>query len=160
MDDSNLVWKSLGLGAISGMRSMAAPATLSRAIERGDVDGLENTPFAVLGSPKVSAALQLFEIGEMLVDKLPVAPSRTSPPPLLGRAASGALVGAALFASAERRAVAGGLLGAAAALASAYATERLRLQIAEQLRVPGSVVALLEDGVVLFGGACLLRQEI
>jgi len=156
MDDS--VWRTLGLGAIAGMRSMAAPAALSRAVERGDIDGLENTPFAVLGSSEIATALRMFEIGEFIVDKLPVmVPSRTSPPPLLGRAASGAIVGAALFASDGRRSAAGGVLGAASALASAYATERLRLQIAERLGVPDSIVALLEDGIAVFGGARLLQ---
>jgi len=156
MDDS--VWRTLGLGAIAGMRSMAAPAALSRAVERGDIDGLENTPFAVLGSSEIAMALRMFEIGEFIVDKLPVmVPSRTSPPPLLGRAASGAIVGAALFASDGRRSAAGGVLGAASALASAYATERLRLQIAERLGVPDLIVALSEDAIVLFGCARLLQ---
>ncbi len=158
MDDSDLVRKTLVLGSIAGMRSMAAPATLSRAVERGDVGSLEGTPFAALGSPRVSTALRLFEIGEMFVDKLPViVPSRTSPPPLLGRAASGGLVGAALFASDGRRAAAGGVLGAVSAVTAAYATERLRLQIAERLGIPDFVAALSEDAIVLFGTARLLR---
>jgi uncharacterized membrane protein len=140
------------------MRSMAAPATLSRAVVRGDVGGLESTPFAVLGSSGVSTVLRMFEIGELFVDKLPViVPSRTAPPPLLGRVASGAFVGAALFASGGRRSAAGGVLGAGAALASAYATERLRQRVAERLGVPDPVVALAEDAVVLFVGARLLR---
>jgi uncharacterized membrane protein len=99
VNDPDLVWRAVGLGAIAGMRSMAAPAALSRAAERGDVGSLEGTLFAALGSPGVSTVLRLFEIGEMFVDKLPVVvPSRTSPPPLSGRAASGALV---LFGSAR-----------------------------------------------------------
>jgi len=156
MDDS--VWRTLGLGAIAGMRSMAAPAALSRAVERGDIGGLENTPFAVLGSPRVSTVLRMFEIGEFIVDKLPVmVPSRTSPPPLLGRAASGAIAGAALFASGGRRMETGGVLGAASALVAAYATERLRLQIAERLGVPDLIVALSEDAIAVFGGARLLQ---
>ena len=158
MDDSGLVWRTAGLGAIAGMRSMAAPATLSRAVERGYVNGLENTPFAVLGSPGLSAVLRMFEIGEMFVDKLPVmVPSRTAPLPLLGRAASSAIAGAALFASGGRRIATGAVLGAGAALASAYATERLRQQVAEKLGVPDLAVALSEDAIVLFGGARLLR---
>ena len=157
MDNSNIVWRTLGLGAIAGIRSMAAPAALSKAVERGDVGGLEQTPFAALGSPGVSTVLRLFEIGEILVDKLPVTPSRTSPPPLLGRMASGGLVGAALFASENRRAAVGGALGAAAALAGAFAGEHLRLLGAERLGIPDPIVALLEDGVVLFGAARLLR---
>ena len=158
MGDSSFVWKTLGLGAIAGLRSMAAPAALSRAVERGDVDGLENTPFAALGSSRVSTVLRVFEIGEMFVDKLSViVPSRTSPPPLLGRAASGALVGAALFASRGRQTTTGGVLGAVSAVAAAYATERLRLQISERLGIPDLAVALSEDALVLFGSARLLR---
>jgi uncharacterized membrane protein len=134
---------------------MAAPAALSRAAEQGDIGSLEGTPFAALGSPSVPTALRLFEVGEMFVDKLPVAPSRTSPLPLLGRAASGALVGAALFASGGRQMMTGGVMGAVSAVAAAYATERLRLQIAERLGIPDFVVALSEDALVLFGSARL-----
>ena len=136
---------------------MAAPAALSRAAERGDIGSLEGTLFAALGSPSVSTALRLFEIGELIVDKVPVVPSRTSPLPLLGRAASGALVGAALFASGGRQTMTGGVLGAVSAVVAAYATERLRLQIAERLGLPDFVVALSEDALVLFGSARLLR---
>jgi uncharacterized membrane protein len=149
--------RTLILGAVAGMRAMAAPATLSRAVVRGDVDGLENTPFAALGSPEVSTMLRMFEIGEMFVDKLPAVPSRTSLPPLLGRAVSGGLVGAALFASEGRRAATGGALGGAAAVASAYAGEQLRAQVGQLTGVPDPAVALLEDAVVLLGAHRLLR---
>jgi uncharacterized membrane protein len=149
--------RALGLGAVAGFRSMAAPAALSRAAANGRLDGLGATPFAVLGSSRVSRLLTLFEVGELIVDKLPIVPSRTSSPPLFGRAASGAFVGAALFASEGRRAATGGALGAAAAVASAYAGERLRAQIGQLTGAPDPAVALLEDAVVLFGSHRLLR---
>jgi uncharacterized membrane protein len=145
------------MGAIAGFRSTAAPAALSRAISDGRIEGLEETPFAILGSPGGSAALRRMEIGEFIVDKLPVTPSRTSPPPLLGRALSGALVGAALFTSERRHAAVGGILGAAAAVVAAYAGERLRLRAAQKFGIPSPIVALLEDGLVLLAGARLLR---
>jgi uncharacterized membrane protein len=152
-----MLLRTLGLGAVAGARSMAAPAALSRAVGRGDVGGLEDTPFAALGSPGVTTALRVLEVGELFVDKLPVAPSRTSPPPLLGRAASGGLVGAALFASGGGRMAAGGVLGAVSALVGAYAAERLRLLGAQKLGVPDTLLALLEDCIVLLGAARLLR---
>jgi uncharacterized membrane protein len=136
---------------------MSAPATLSRAVSDGRIEGLEETPFSALGSPGVSTMLRILEIGELIVDKLPVTPSRTSPPPLLVRAASGGLVGAALFASENRRSLVGGSLGATAAAVSAYAGERLRLAVAVKLGVPDPVVALMEDGLVLLAGSRLLR---
>ena len=109
---------------------MAAPAALSRAVSEGRIEGLEERPFSILGSPGVSTVLRIMEIGELIVDKLPVTPSRTSPLPLLGRMASSALVGAALFASEDRGQAVGGVLGSAAALAAAYAGESLRVQAA------------------------------
>jgi uncharacterized membrane protein len=151
------VIRVLGLGTIAGSRTVAAPAALSRAVSDGRIEGLEDTPFAILGSPGVSTVLRILELGELIVDKLPVTPSRTSPPPLLGRAASGGLVGAALFASENRRTLVGGALGAVAAAVSAYAGERLRLQAAEKLGVPDPFVALLEDGLVLLAVSRLLR---
>ena len=149
--------RALGLGAVAGLRSMAAPAALSRAAAQGRLDGLGATPLAVLGSSRVSRLLTLFEVGELIGDKLPLAPSRTSLPPLIGRAASGALVGAALFASEGRRAATGGALGAVAAVTSAYAGERLRVQLGELTGAPDPVVALLEDAVALFGSRRLLQ---
>jgi uncharacterized membrane protein len=151
------VARALGLGAIAGSRALAAPAALSRAVSDGRIDGLEDTPFAAIGSRGVSTALWIMEIGEFVVDKLPLAPSRTSLSPLLGRMASGAFVGAALFASQGRRTVTGGVLGATSALASAYAGERLRMQISKLTGLPDPVVALLEDSIAVLGSAYLLR---
>ena len=156
-DDYGTIWRTLGLGAIAGVRSMAAPAILSRSAVEDRVGGLEGTPFAMLGSPRVSTVLRTLEIGEMFGDKTPFIPSRTSLLPLLGRAVIGAVVGAALFASEGRRTATGGVLGAVSAMAAAYAAERLRMQIIQRLGVPNVVAGLLEDGVVLFGGPRLLR---
>jgi uncharacterized membrane protein len=157
VNDSNLAVRAAGLGAIAGLRSMAAPAAMSRAAAEGRVGSLRETPFAPLGSSKVSTLLTLFEVGELVGDKLPMTPSRTSLPPLLGRAASGAVVGAALFVSGGRRAATGAILGAASAVVGAYAGERLRSRTGEWLGVPDPIVGLLEDGIAAFGVSRLLR---
>ena len=156
MGSSDAVWKALGLGGIAGLRSMAAPAILSRSLAQGRVGGLEDTPFAALGSPGVSTALQALAVAEMIADKTPFIPSRTSLPVLLGRAASGALVGAASFASEKRRPAAGGALGAASAMTAAYAGEKFRTEGAQRLGLPNFIAGLLEDGLVLLGGRRLL----
>ena len=132
----------MGLATIAGLRSMAAPALLSRAIQRGDIAELQYTPFAALGFPKVSVVLQLMMIGEMVADKTPFVPARTS---------SFALAG-------KRRPAPGAVLGALSALPAAYAGEKLRVKGTEKLGVPGQLLGLLEDGVVLSLGTRLLRQ--
>lgn len=152
-------YSALGLAAIAGLRSMAAPALLSRAVRRGDVGGLQDTPFVTLGYPKVSSTLQLMMIGEMVADKTPYIPSRTSVPALLGRGLSGALVGATLFTSMGHRGTSGAALGALCAAATAYTGEQLRAKGAEKLGLPDIVLAFVEDGIVLFGGTRLLHEQ-
>lgn len=147
----------LAFAALSGLRSVAPPALLARAIRRGDVPDPKGTPFDLLGL--LSPLLQLLMVGEMAADKTPFVPSRTAAGPLLGRAASGALVAAALRASAGR----GGkgsaaLLGGLSAVAAAFAAENLRTHGAQKLGAPDPVLALLEDGLVLVAGTRLLRR--
>lgn len=149
--------KALGLGAISGLRSASGPAFVSRAASRGGLD-LGGTRLAFLGSPRLSKALLVMALGELLGDKLPTTPSRTALPPLLGRAASGGVVGAALFVAEGRRAVAGAALGSSAAVAAAFAGESLRALLSEKGGLPDPVVALAEDAVVLLVGSRSLRS--
>ena len=149
--------RALGLGAISGLRSLSGTAFVSRTASRGDLD-LDRTVFAFLGSPRISKALVLMELGELVGDKLPITPSRTSLPPLLGRAASGALVGAAIFVSEGRRASMGAALGSTAAIAAGFAGERIRALTVEKTGLPDPVVALAEDAAVLLIGLHFSRN--
>ena len=98
--------QAIGLGAISGLRSASGPAFVSRAASQGGLD-LDGTFLSFLGSPILSKVLLVAELGEIVGDKLPMTPGRTTLPPLLGRAASGALVGAAVFLSEGRRTASG-----------------------------------------------------
>lgn len=144
--------------ALSGLRSLAGPALLARAARRGDVEIPDTVPLANLPS-RLSLLLQVFMVGEMAADKTPFVPSRTSRGALLGRALSGAFVGAALFASAGRGRSSGALLGALSTVTAAYAGEKLRAQGVEKLGVSDVVPALLEDGLVLYLGTRLLRER-
>ena len=149
--------KALTLGAISGLRSMSGPAFVSRAASQGRLN-LEGTSLGFLGSPRVSRALMVMKLGELIGDKLPIIPSRTSLPILFGRAASGALVGAALFASDGRRITTGAALGSSAAIAAALAGEKLRALASEKTGLPDPLFALAEDAVVLLVGSRSLRD--
>jgi uncharacterized membrane protein len=145
------VSRALGLGAISGLRSMSGPALVSLAASHGRLN-LEGTHLAFLGSSRLSKVLVLMELGELVVDKLPQTPSRTEFPSLLGRAACGALVGTAVFVSDGRRATTGAALGSTAAIVAAFAGERLRALAVEKTGLPDPVVALAGDATVLIVG--------
>ena len=129
------------LAAATGLRSSAAPAFLSRAASCGRLS-LPGRPLLLrrLGDPRVAALLAAALAGEMVADKLPFVPDRTSPPALAGRMLSGALAGAAV------------------AAASAHAGYRLRGYAAGR-GLPDLPVALAEDAAVLACGAAFLRRR-
>jgi len=149
--------RTLNLGAISGLRSMSGPAFVSLAARNGNLD-LEGTPLAFLGSSRLSKVIVVMELGELVGDKLPKTPSRSALPPLLGRAASGALVGAAVFVSDGRRATTGAALGSTAAIVAAFAGERLRALAVEKTGLPDPAIALAEDATVLLIGLRSLKH--
>ena len=151
------VSRAIALGAISGLRSLSGPAFVSRAASHGYLN-LEGSPLGFLGSSRLSKALTVMELGELVGDKLSITPSRTSPPILLWRAVSGGLGGSASFVSEGRRATTGGVLGSSAAIAAAIAGERLRALVGEKTGIPDPVVALAEDAVVLLVGSRSLRD--
>src|ERR687898_843059 len=101
-------------------------ATFETILDGVKTVDLGGTTLAFLGSPLLSKALTMLQLGEMVGDKLPAVPSRTRLMPLLGRAASGGMVGAAAFFSDDRRAATGVLLGSSAAVAAAFAGEGVR----------------------------------
>jgi len=118
----------VALGTVTGMRSMAGPATL--ALTRGG-------PFAHV-LPALAAA-------EMVVDKLPFIGARVNPLPLAGRAAMGALVGGVISAERRQNVLLGGLLGAATAVVAAH----LFYEARRRLPLPGVAAGLLEDLAVV-----------
>ncbi len=134
---------------------MSGPALLARSVRRGDAKA-PNLP--ALSSARVSNLLALLAVGEMIADKTPFVPSRTSAPALLGRAISGALVGAELFSSEGRRRNSGAILGALSALAAAYTGEKLRSE-GTRKGIPDPLLASLEDRLVLSLGTRLLQQR-
>ncbi len=158
MKTSSIVWRTVGLGAISGLRSTSGPALLSRAASRGGIS-LQDTPFRFLASSKLSTLLQLALLGELIADKIPGVTSRTSQNALIGRAVSGVFVGAALFASEKRALPAGALVGAVSAVGAAFAGENLRAAIVEKTGAPDPIVAAAEDAITLTVGARSLRPS-
>ena len=146
--------KTLGLASVAGLRSMAAPALLARAVQRGDLNA-PNLP--ALGYKDVSKLLSFLSFGEMVADKTHLVLARTSAPALLGRLLSGAVAGSVLFAGEGRRGNSGAMLGALSAFAAAHAGERLRAMGAQR-GIPDPILGILEDRFVLTLGRRLLTR--
>ncbi|MFY0579024.1 DUF4126 family protein [Cystobacter fuscus] len=138
-------WSTLGLGVLAGMRGFSAPALLGFHFSR-EPRAAPAGNLGLLASPLVSRALAVLTAGEVVADKTPWIPARISPPALVGRALSGALVGAAL---APRRPLTPvhAVLGAAAAVASSFTFYALRRFMTRRLGVPNVVAGLAEDAL-------------
>jgi len=141
----------LTLGAVSGMRSMMAPAVIAWAARRSGLD-LESTPFSAFKGPGIGRTAAALVIGEMVADKTPFVPNRTNSTALLTRAVSGGAAGAAVFKARRASIIVGALVGATAAVGAAYATYYLRKKAARYFDVSDRVVALVEDGIALTAG--------
>ena len=142
---------ALTLGAVSGMRSMMAPAVISWSARRSGVD-LESTPFSAFKGAAIGRTAVAMVVGELLADKSPFEPNRTDSTALLARAVSGGAAGAAVFKARRSSMLVGALVGAAAAVGAAYGSYYLRKSASRYFQVSDRVVALVEDGIALTAG--------
>jgi uncharacterized membrane protein len=156
MKDLGVYGGAAVLGAVSGMRSMAAPAIVSRLAHTGLLP-LEGTQIKFLGNKNSAKMMALMAAGEMIADKLPFIPKRTAVFPLVARAASGALSGTAFAKARKRSVVIGALIGSLAAVGASYGAYKLRKTAGEKLHLPDSIVAVAEDALVAACAFALLR---
>lgn len=133
---------------------MTPPAAVAWAAHFGWL-ALDGTPLAILGSPVARWVLLVAMLGELVADKLPFTPSRTTPGPFFARVASGALAGAALAAGAGGPLALGAVAGGVGGVAGTLAGYRVRTGLVRALGTPDYVVAIAED-VVAVGGAFLI----
>jgi uncharacterized membrane protein len=151
MKSSNAYVSATTIGFVSGLRSMTAPAVLSAAGSAGWF-GFGTSRLKWLRSSKTALAFGALALGELVIDKLPSTPARTKAGPLIARAASGALCGAAVCAIENEDLVAGAALGAAGAVAGTYAGYYLRKHAVERHGIPALAAALTEDAIAISGG--------
>ena len=154
------IGRAAGLGVVAGMRSMTAPAAVSRAAVRGRFEGLQGTPLAFVTWPPTARLLRLLALGEYGGDKLPGIPARTNPGPLAGRAGAGALVGAISFRDARLPALAGALCGAGGAVLGSFAGMRARKAIDDATGLPDPLVGAAEDIVAFTLAGVVLRRPV
>ncbi len=151
MNDAQVYAGATLMGALSGVRSMSATAMMSQFGNAG-VGRAEHPAVSFLNHPVAARTMTALAIAEAVADKLPFIPKRTKSFPLLGRAITGAISGAALSSSKKRSVLLGGMLGAAAAIGAAYAASELRRLATHKLHVPNTLAGLAEDALVAGSG--------
>ena len=152
----SLLWRTAGLAAIAGARTMTAPALTSHYLKKRPSRALKRSRFALMQSPRTATVFTVLAAGEMIGDKQPSAPDRISPSALVGRTLSGMLVGATLFTHHRDNPWRGAILGGLSSLVGAYATFYLRKQLSENSRLPDPIWGGLEDIALVKAGQRLL----
>jgi len=153
-----LILGSFIIGVIAGLRSLTAPAVVSWGAHLGWID-LRGSHLAFLGSRTAVVVLSLAALAELVADKLPFTPNRTSLMPLAFRIVSGAVCGAAVCISAQHFVIFGALLGAVGAIAGAFSGYRIRHRLVTNRGLPDFAVAVAEDAIAV-GGAFLLISHL
>jgi len=151
MTGSQVYREAAALGLLAGLRSMSAPALITRVARRGQL-AAKGSKLEFLNSTGALAGAIVLAAGEIVVDKLPKTPARIKPGPLTARAVSGALCGAILCSARKKSPWLGALYGALGAVGATYAAYHLRHAVKETLHVPDAVVAVAEDAVVAGSG--------
>jgi uncharacterized membrane protein len=147
---SYILLLSFGIGVIAGLRSLAAPAVVAWATQRGWLN-LHGTALSFMGSTAAVAIFTILAIVELVADQLPSTPARTKPPGLIARILLGGLSGAAISLAVGQSAAIGACLGAAGGVAGAFVGYQARTGLVRALKVPDIVIALLEDLVAVAG---------
>ena len=148
-----------GLGALTGMRSMAPAALLARQANGSRRWRWRRAPASerIARSGRVAGALTLMALGEVVLDKLPGMPARTEPAPLLGRALFGGLLGATVADLLGTARALPALIGAGAAVAGAELAYRVRAGLG-RTGIPDFALGVVEDAVVLAAGRALVAD--
>ncbi|GAC1360700.1 MAG: glycine zipper 2TM domain-containing protein [Acidobacteriaceae bacterium] len=138
------------LGICTGFRTMTPIALVCWYAHLGYLP-VHGTWAFWAASPIAVGLFTLLAIGEYIGDKLPRTPSRISPLPLIARISFGGLVGGIVATALMGSIIEGILLGVIGALIGAFGGYYTRHSLVQNSGWPDLRVALIEDGLTLFG---------
>jgi uncharacterized membrane protein len=144
------------IGFFAGLRSLTAPAVTAWAAHLGWLR--LDRPLSLIGSFPSAVILTLLAIAELVADKLPKTPNRTSPPGLIARILTGALSGACVAASGGQGALPGAIVGAIGGVAGCFGGYQARTRLVRATGGPDIYIALLEDLVAVAGSLWVVSR--
>jgi len=144
------------LGLTTGLRSMTPMAVLCWFAYFGylPVDGTWAAWTARLWAAVLFTVLA---VGELVADKLPKAPNRTSPGPLIWRLILGGAAGSIAASAMNGPGLEGVLLGVLGAVLGAFGGFMVRRDLVEKIGCADWPIALAEDTIAILGAAFALH---
>jgi uncharacterized membrane protein len=147
---------ALLIGFLAGLRSLTAPAAVALGTRLGWLH--PGSGLAWIGSTPAVIVFLLAALLELVGDKLPSTPRRTSPPGLIARIVMGGLAGACVGSAGGRSGTVGAVLGIAGALVGTYGGYEARTRLVQAMGTPDFVVAVLEDLVAILGSLWVVSR--
>jgi uncharacterized membrane protein len=136
------------LGFTTGLRTLTPMALLCWFAYAGQIS-VGGTWAGWTAHLWVAIAFTVLALAELVGDKLPKTPSRTSPGPLLARLVMGGLGGAICATGMEGPELEGILLGVVCALVGAFAGYMIRREVVQELQCPDWPIAVGEDLITI-----------
>jgi uncharacterized membrane protein len=157
MTTSLILCLAFAIGVVAGLRAFTAPAVVCWAAHLGWIN-LHGSHLAFLGAIITVVIVTLLAIFELVNDKLPKTPNRTTPGPLGFRILTGGLSGAALAVAGAQGVLLGVILGVVGAVVGTFGGYQARHQIVAGLKIKDIGVALVEDLIAIGGGLLIVTR--
>jgi uncharacterized membrane protein len=157
MNTSLILCLAFAIGVIAGLRAFTAPTVVCWAAHLGWIN-LHGSHLAFLGSIITVVIVTLLAIFELINDKLPKTPNRTTPGPLGFRILTGGLSGAALAIAGAQGVLLGVILGIVGAVVGTFGGYQARHRIVTGLKIKDIGVALVEDLIAIGGGLLIVTR--
>lgn len=148
---------AFGIGIVTGLRSLTAPAVTAWAAHLGWLN-LAGSPLAFMGSRWTVALFTFLALVEFVADQLPTTPARTAAVGLTARIIMGLLCGACLGAAGGASLLVAACVGAIGGVAGAFGGYRARIGLVRALHVPDIAIAIPEDMVAIGLGLFLVSR--
>jgi uncharacterized membrane protein len=157
MTSAHVYALAFGIGVIAGLRTFTAPATISWAAHLRWIN-LQNSALSFMSSLITLIIASILCIGELIMDKLPMTPSRKQSGPFAARVVIGALSGLALAIAGTRSIPLGAIAGALGAVAGTMLGYEFRTRLVKLLNIPDFIVAMIEDAIAIAGGFFIVSR--
>jgi uncharacterized membrane protein len=144
------------IGFFTGLRSLTPSAATAWAVY---LEWLKlGRPLSLIGSVPSVVIFTVFAVMELIADKLPKTPNRTSPPGLIARIVMGGLTGACVATGGAQGTFFGAMLGAVGGLVGCFLGYQARTGLVKALGTRDIYVALVEDLVAVAGSVWVVSQ--
>lgn len=166
-NDQRMIWRTLGLGLVAGMRSWSAPAAVVFSYDTAPADSPWKR-WPIFSSKPARLAWVFLGVNEYVADKWPRTIPRIQVKPqlthtdggILGRSAVAAIAGAALGTEyrEENSKMRGAALAFGTSMISNYVFYYLRKIVSEKSNVHDYTIAMIEDQVCIGTATAVARS--